>query len=68
MALCPNCKTTLSRSLQERAVKQVDGGTKQMMRPFPEGFLSCPCCPRVVDTNTGDIYHNNKLEVKGELK
>jgi len=59
---CPNCGTTLSRSLQPRAVKQEDGSTKRMMRPYPDGYLSCPGCPRVVNTNTNEVYYNGKLE------
>lgn len=59
---CPDCKRPMLRSLQARKVKQPDGTQKKMMRPYPDGYLTCPCCPIVINTNNGDVYRNNKLE------
>jgi len=53
---CPNCKTSLSRSIQPRMVTQEDGSTIRTLRPYPDGYLSCPCCNTVVNTGTGEVF------------
>jgi len=63
---CPSCKAQLATSIQP--LKNDKGEIR--LRPLKRPFLCCTqlACRRIVNTVTGDVWHNNKLETKGELQ